>query len=158
MTLNYMRTVLVAFIAVVFGYGQLACACIAPASASELSVSATEMIMDNSDPAHMAHSSNHAHGVSQQTDMTDHGNHNDGNHDDGGHDCNHCDNSQIASLNSDGAAAAFVPEPSPQKVIKTTAAFSPPTRAFMAPTSLAGLRWVDPPQGTPVSLKIKLLN
>jgi hypothetical protein len=158
MTLNYMRTVLIAVIVVVFGYGQLACACIAPASTSELSVQAPETIMEMSDPAHMAHSSNPAHDISQKTEKMDHQNHGDRGHDEESHDCTHCDDGQIASLNSDGIADAFVPEPSPKKSIKTAAVFSPPTRAFMAPTSLAGLRWLDPPQSTPVSLKIKLLN
>ena len=64
-------TVLIAVIFVVFGYGQLACACIAPASTSELSVQAPETIMEMSDPAHMAHSSNPAHDISQKTEKMD---------------------------------------------------------------------------------------
>lgn len=147
MPFGQFRSGLVAAFAVMFGVVQLICAClpdvIAPALSSIDAAPAHHMA------AHTGHDMTHNTGQSSP-DHTEH---------DHEESCSHCDNSTVITASADIAPPAYIGPSYDEPVFTFSAA---PSRAAMAETNLAGLRWLDPPRPltnpTPVTLKIRSLT
>lgn len=134
MPLGHFRTGLVATFAVMFGIVQLLCACMNVPSAAAASPDAhtsNQMSMGCHDPHAMMDMEE------QGTPSHDHGEH------DHQADCSHCDDTVVLAVTTDFAPNIFT-TPSTFK----TAYFepAPATRAGMAASNLAALRWLDPPR------------
>lgn len=136
MPFGHIRSGLVAAFAVMFGIVQLLCACVDVPDRSALTPqSHTSHQMSTTGQDH--------HGVLNIAERSvpahDHGEH------DHGHaaDCSHCDEIVVLAVNVDIAPSIFT-TPAVYKVAYFDRA--PDTRADMAATNLAGLRWLDPPR------------
>ncbi len=148
------RSVFISLFAIIFGAVQVLCACM-PASASTPSITA--------EPA--AHEivsvglANSILGDSADLEGPEHpaGHHPDGNHDHTS-DCSHCDTADSYLLSAEQSPTNGIQTTSSQKSVTVFVDQTAQTRANLAPTALAGLRWLHPPSPTPVQLKIKLLN
>lgn len=143
MNLGYPKTLGIILFAVLFSVVQTFCTC-APAAA--LPADANTMT-----PMHMQHDAGHDQASEEHTAPLGHGDHND----EAG--CAHCDGDTAISSAADSAT------PTPLTPSAETAGLvgpmpTPPTRAHLAPGALAGLRWLHPPDATPVTLKVLFLN
>lgn len=134
MPFGHIRTGLVAAFAVMFGIVQLLCACMdmpSAAAVSPQSHSSHQMSMSGQD--------HHA--------MTDMAELSAPSHDHGEHeheaDCSHCDDTVVLAITVDIAPSVFT-TPSSFKTAYFDRASD--TRAGMAATNLAALRWLDPPR------------
>lgn len=134
MPFGHIRTGLVAAFAVMFGIVQLLCACMDMPSAAAFSADThASHQMSMSGPDH--------HAMMNMTEQ-DRPSHDHGEHDHEA-DCSHCDDTVVLAVTGDIAPSVFT-TPSAFK----TAYFdlAPDTRAGMAATNLAALRWLDPPR------------
>jgi len=134
MPIGYIRTGLVATLAVMFGIVQLLCACLDMPEASAFTSQSHSI--DQMDVAASTH-----HSVKmdddQTTPETEHGDH------DHQADCSHCDDSAVATITSDSLPSVLTTYSADTTVYSNAA---PLTRSNMAATNLAGLRWLDPPR------------
>ena len=150
------RPVLISLFAVLFGVVQLFCVC--------MSASATPLNIQETAPQTQVVSFGLAHSVVGGTaSIGDHGEDHNSPHDhDSEHehleDCAHCNGLDVVAASSDQGVLATMPAPSYEKAILPKTVERPITPALMAPAALGGLRWLDPPRPTPVTLKIRLLN
>jgi len=151
MSTSFTKALFLTLFAMLFSIGQI-CAC------AEAQTRPPALIQQSSDHVtshsvstdHAAESDAHSHNNVHDTALCDK---------ECSHACTSCEaNIELATW----AGTAKIPsadssqtQPSFSYVTAITA-----ERAFFAPSALAGLRWLDPPQilTTPVSLKIRLLN
>lgn len=153
------RPVLTSILAVLFGLAQLLCACVSAQAALITHVDA--QVVEASAPEFGLW-----HSVLAEIDDTtesDHSNHDDSPHHDhsnhgGEHaeDCTHCEGYSAVKPSVDVQAKVSTDLPSQDKALETKPFPRLSTRAGMSPTALAGLRWLDPPRDTLVSLLIRL--
>jgi len=148
------RSVFISLFAILFGAVQVLCACM-PASASTPPASAEPA-------AYEIVNVGLANSILGDSDLPDGPEHPAGHHPDGDHDhaddCAHCDTSDSYLLNAEQSSTTSIQTVTSQKVVRVSVNQNTQTRANLAPTALAGLRWLHPPSPTPVQLKIKLLN
>jgi|GEM_PF-6727536 len=155
MLTGQIKAVFVVVFAVIFGAVQLACACTdANAASKSMQSMAMSVVQDSEHLGHDNHNGNHPAQSNQQDRMPAHDHESD--HDNHTQDCGHC-NGFDAYAASNQSLVAAAPSPFFEKTIlaKPIARLTTPVK--MAPTALAGLRWLDPPTPTPVTLKIRLL-
>ncbi len=146
-------TVSLILVAMIFGVVQILCLC-APASAQAMMPASSQTVQGSAD---MVSDHGHHQTTGDWRLPGDHGNA------DEHADCDngvHCDN--------DAAIASVYPPQSliaptssdPEQVSYVRRSPIPQTRALMAASAVAGLRWLDPPRilSTPVSVKVRFLN
>ncbi|MGB3456558.1 MAG: hypothetical protein WBA35_09375 [Litorimonas sp.] len=147
-------------VAITFGVVQILCACLPDSGTVQTAVP------ENTDVAvaHQAHNLEDMPDVILLADLaTSHAGHTmaepmpEGHCDpDPQHDhaenCSHCDGTSAVDAKADLTNAPLLDLPS-QSVTLTASALPSPHRAGMAGSALHGLRWRDPPQPTPVTLK-----
>jgi hypothetical protein len=154
MPLGHIRTGLVTAFAVIFGIVQIICACMPSAQNSDFVDAPTQTVHQMS---HMGAGDMAAHAghdmSAQSSSKHDHGEH------DHQADCSHCDDTVVLAVNVDVAPAVFT-TPTVYKTVSVATVIT--TRAGMAGTNLAGLRWLDPPRPltnpTPISLNTRSLT
>lgn len=160
MALGQIRAMFALIVAVTFGAVQILCACLPDSGTLQTAVP------ENTDVAvaHQAHSPDDMPDVILLADLaTSHAGHSmpepmpEGHCDpDPQHDhaenCSHCDGTSAVDAKADLTNAPLLDLPS-QSVTLTASALPSPHRAGMAGSALHGLRWRDPPQPTPVTLK-----
>ena len=149
MPFGHIRAGLIAAFAVLFGIVQLLCACMDIPSVAEVSPQSSasrQMNMNGHDYHAMINMSE------QHTTSHDHGEH------DHKTDCSHCDDTVVLAGTADVTPSVFT-EPTVSKTAYIDKL--PVTRADLAATNLAGLRWLDPPRrlssSNPVTLYTRSL-
>jgi hypothetical protein len=146
------RPVLVSVFAVLFGLAQLLCACMS-VQAAPMNHSVTHVAEHPQAEFGLFHAVMGAEESQATSEHTNgHQNH-DGDHAEG---CTHCDGYSAVTPIADNILTVSAELPSLDKVIITTSLHRPKTRADMSPSAMAGLRWLDPPRDTLVSLLIRL--
>jgi len=150
---GYARTVSLTTFAALFGIVQMFCACLA-ASASVLPTEMTHAVQ--MDHGQMDHRMGHDHGAAHEENLPapsrSHGDH------DKGNGCEHCDGDTVMAMAAGFASSLAQFTPAPEKMIVNIFASVLRMHADLVPDMLMGLRWLDPPHETPVTLKIRLLN
>lgn len=152
MPIGQFRSGLVTAFAVMFGVVQLICACLPDVTAPALSpieAAPAHQMSSHDMAAYSGHDMSHSTGHSSPA-HTDH---------DHEENCSHCDVSTVIAASADIVPPAYTAPSYEEPVLIYNAA---PSRAAMAETNLAGLRWLDPPRPltnpTPVTLKIRSLT
>ena len=145
---TYARLLSISVFAVLFGVVQVFCVCVM-ASATPLSANNAPGAQTHQQAAHhqtMPHTSE-----SKQMPADGHG------HDEGAA-CAHCDGDVSVATIVEFAPASLLSAPSSEKIALLGFKDSVQTRANMASTALAALRWLHPPTITPVTLKVLSLT
>jgi len=153
---GHIRTGLVATFAVIFGIVQIVCACLPETTNVNLtsisSPASHQMMADMNGHDHNAMKS-----MLEEMEPSQGSNHDHGEHDHEA-DCSHCDNMVVLAVNADIAPSVVT---TPTINNNNYLSVLPHTRANMAATNLAGLRWLDPPRQLsspdPVSLHTRSL-
>lgn len=152
-----LRPVLISTFAVLFGLAQIFCGCIS-AQASTANYAGSQA------PLELQSQFGFSHNIMNQLDMSE--DHSGSDHNNDGHDhndqhaedCTHCDGYVGVTQASDSNPSAAIPSPSIEKAALPNLIQPPQARANIAPSALAGLRWLHPPNETPITLKIRLQN
>ncbi len=148
------RSVFISLFAIIFGAVQVLCACMpASASTSSFVVEAVAHEIVNVGLANSILGDNAELGGPEHPE----GHHPDGDHDHAD-DCAHCDTTDSYLLSAEQSPTNSIQATPSKKIAPIAITQNTQTRANLAPTALAGLRWLHPPSPTPVQLKIKLLN
>lgn len=137
---GYSKTLGISLFAVLFSVVQIFCVCTVAAASPPTSEILTSMPMQ--------HNTGHEHANSSDKSSHDHGNETN---------CAHCDGDTAISTKVDLTASPILGV-SLEKAILAGPLTARPARANMAPSALAGLRWLHPPTRTLVALKVLLLN
>ena len=134
MPFGHIRAGLVAAFAVMFGIVQLLCACMDMPSAAA--------VQSQSHAPHQMNLSGQDHHAMMETADLGAPTHDHGEHDHEA-DCSHCDDTVVLAVTAD-----IMPNIFTTATVFKTAYFerTSDTRADMAATNLAGLRWLDPPR------------
>lgn len=147
-----LRPVLISAFAVLFGVAQILCACMS-AQAAPVAQPMSQVSTTAQSQFGLFHSVLASHDVEAPMD------HANDQHDHGGEhasDCTHCEGYSAVSQSGDGNLTVANLSHSLDKAVLPSALPNSGTRAKMSPSALAGLRWLDPPNETPISLKIRL--
>lgn len=137
---GYSKTLGISLFAVLFSVVQIFCVCAVAAASPATSEILTTMPMQ--------HDAGHEHANSSDKPSHDHGNE---------ASCAHCDGDTAISTKIDLTATPALTA-SLEKASLEVPLTARPARANMAPSALAGLRWLHPPTRTLVALKVLLLN
>jgi len=138
---GHSKAALIGAFAIVFGIAQMLCGCMSANAMTAMDMSdsvAQHCDMPATDMAAM--------------DMADHGDPHDPDHD-----CPHCEGQVLFAANISAGPIALLPDFSSSKQVLIATADQPDVRSVMAPTAMAGLRWLDPPGQSPITLKIRSL-
>lgn len=153
MILSNVRPAFLTTIAILFATAQLLCVCSTANSNPNINVDSVHIQNANESGFGFASSILRDH---QDTTPEDHNEHQHGGHDDHAVDCQHCADTVAVAHASDVLALVNSPAPGDDTYILPTIPEIPLTRAHMAAAALGGLRWLDPPPQTLVTLKIRL--
>lgn len=160
MPTGHLKAGIVVIFAVMFGVVQLICACMPQSDLANSLNAPMQMTSSAGEHAHMDHNQVvNSHGAEEASH-----NHNDASKhdhdngcDDGAANCSHCAADVVLSAALDQAPPSVITTQSKAALVHTK---QTPSQyyASMAPSNLAGLRWLDPPRQSPVTLKTRLLT
>jgi len=150
MILSNVRSVFLTAIVILFAMAQLLCVCSTASANPNINVDSIHIQKANESGFGFASSILKGH---QDTTPEEHEH---GGHDDHAVDCQHCGDTVAVAHASDIIAPVNSPSPGDETYILPIIPELPLTRAHMAAAALGGLRWLDPPPQTLVTLKIRL--
>lgn len=142
-------SVLACLLALFFGVAQLVCACMSTGQMPHegmMSHGETSMHMDVAEH----HEASGGHDLSSSSQH--YGNRGE-DHTEG---CTHCDGYSAVTTGYDSAMGNAAETFTPEKTILPTQPSPKIARASLFPSALSALRWLHPPEQTPVSLKTRI--
>lgn len=135
----------ITLVAILFGAIQILCACSAQTAQVEIPQDAMQKASVDTHRHHDISMPGNLVGQSETGHERD------------GHHCGHCSGDMVLASLLDGTSWLKILGSSNDAATLSSAGATPITRARLAPSSLDGLRWLDPPRSSLISQKILLL-
>lgn len=144
MIIAAIRLVFISFLTVVYGMSQFFCACSSTANASPISTLPSSIMSPNMMTINNSHHDMH--------NMPEHSK-----KDGEAPACEHCENQNHITATTDILDAKLFSTSTLIKTPMLTTTKAPWAHMQIIPNTLTGLRWLDPPNITPITLKNQLI-